>query len=467
MCKGKTFIRTFATDMENRGSFGSKLGIILASAGSAVGLGNVWRFPMEVGENGGAAFILVYIICVLLLGVPLMVAEFIVGRNTHKNPVDAYRTLAPKTGWVLQGLLGVFTAWFILSYYSVVAGWTMKYLVSAVANQVTTMSDSSAFFISFTQNPWMPVVYMAAVLLMTHWVIVRGVQGGIERYSKMMMPMLLLIIAVLVVCSFAMPGTVEGLKFLLWPDFSKLDGGVLLSAMGQAFFSLSVGMGCLCSYASYFTDDAKLFKTAGSVALIDTIVAVMSGFIIFPAVFSVQEVAPDAGPGLVFITLPSVFQMAFAHVPLIGWLFAIMFYLLLLLAALTSMMSLHEPVTSFLLERFKMSRRAATWVVTASCIALGTLCALSFGPLSEVRFLFGMTFFDFFDFVSAKIIMPLGGILLSVFVGWYLPKSLVIKEVTNNHTLHFPRWLFVGFFFLVRWVAPLAITAIFINELVS
>ena len=329
------------------------------------------------------------------------------------------------------------------------------------------MSDSSAFFVSFTQNPWMPVVYMAAVLLMTHWVIVRGVQGGIERYSKMMMPMLLLIIAVLVVCSFAMPGTVEGLKFLLWPDFSKLDGGVLLSGMGQAFFSLSVGMGCLCSYASYFTDDAKLFKTAGSVALIDTIVAVMSGFIIFPAVFSVQEVAPDAGPGLVFITLPTVFQMAFAHVPLIGWLFAIMFYLLLLLAALTSMMSLHEPVTSFLLERFKMSRRAATWVVTASCIALGTLCALSFGPLSEVRFLFGMTFFDFFDFVSAKIIMPLGGILLSVFVGWYLPKSLVIKEVTNNHTLHFPRWLFVGFFFLVRWVAPLAITAIFVNELLS
>ena len=465
--KGTTFIRTFAGDMENRGVFGSKLGIILASAGSAVGLGNVWRFPTEVGENGGAAFILIYISCVALLGVPLMVAEFVVGRSTHKNPVDAYRSLAPKTGWFLQGVIGVFTAWFILSYYSVVAGWTFKYLVTAIGNQITTMPDSTAFFTDFTQNDWMPVVYMAAVMLMTHWVIVRGVQGGIERYSKMMMPMLLLIISILVVCSFAMPGTIAGMKFLLWPDFSKLDGSVLLSAMGQAFFSLSVGMGCLCTYSSYFSDDAKLVNTAGSVALIDTMVAIMSGFIIFPAVFSVQEVAPDAGPGLVFITLPSVFQMAFAKTPLLGWLFSVMFYLLLLLAALTSMMSLHEPVTSFLLERFGLKRRTATRIVTLSCIALGTLCAMSFGPLSDVRFLFGMTFFDFFDFVSAKIIMPAGGILLSVFVGWYLPQSLVIKEITNNHSLRLPRWLFVGFFFLIRWVAPLAITAIFINELIS
>lgn len=453
--------------MENRGSFGSKLGIILASAGSAVGLGNVWRFPTEVGMNGGAAFILIYIACVMLMGIPLMTAEFIVGRHTHKNPVDAYRTLAPKTGWVFQGIMGVFAAWFILSYYSVVAGWTLKYLVSAVADQVTTMTDSAAYFTEFTQNAWMPVVAMAAVLLMSHWVIVRGVQGGIEKYSKMMMPMLLLIIAVLVVCSFAMPGSDTGLRFLLKPDFTKINGDVLLSAMGQAFFSLSVGMGCLCTYASYFTDDAKLMKTAGSVALIDTSVAVMSGFIIFPAVFSVADVAPDAGPGLVFITLPTVFQTAFAHAPLIGWLFAVMFYTLLLLAALTSMMSLHEPVTSFLIERFSMKRRTATSVVTFSCIALGTLCAMSFGPLADVRWLFGMTFFDFFDFVSAKIIMPLGGFLLSIFVGWYLPKDLVVKEITNNHALHFPRWLFVGFFFLVRWVAPMAIVAIFINELVS
>ncbi|MBR1681753.1 MAG: sodium-dependent transporter [Bacteroidaceae bacterium] len=451
--------------MEKRATFGSKLGIILVSAGSAVGLGNVWRFPTEVGANGGAAFILVYILCVILLGVPLMTAEFIVGRNTHQNPFDAYRTLAPGTAWVFQGGMGVFAAWFILSYYSVVAGWTLQYLISAVMGRVTTMSDSAAYFTEFTQSAWMPVVMTAVVLLMSHWVIVRGVQAGIEKYSKLMMPLLLLIIAVLVVGSFAMPGSSDGLRFLLKPDFSKLDGGVLLSAMGQAFFSLSVGMGCLCTYASYFTDDARLLKTAGSVALIDTMVAVMSGFIIFPAVFSVQTVAPDAGPGLVFITLPSVFQMAFENVPLVGWFFAVMFYLLLLLAALTSMMSLHEPVTALFIERFRLSRRTATSVVTLSCIALGTVCALSFGPLKDVRFLFGLTFFDFFDFLSAKIIMPLGGFLLSIFVGWYLPRNLVIKELTNNHKLRFPRWLFVSFFFLIRWVAPLAIMAIFINEL--
>ena len=298
--------------MEKRANFGSKLGIILASAGSAVGLGNVWRFPTEVGENGGAAFILIYILCVILLGVPLMVSEFVIGRHTHKNTADAYQQLAPHSPWVFQGYLGVFTSWFILCYYSVVAGWTLKYLFSALAGQVGTIEDSAAYFTEFTASPWLPLLCMVAVMLMCHWVIARGVQAGIEKYSKLMMPLLLLIITVLVVCSFSMPGSDEGLRFLFKPDFSKIDSSVVLSAMGQAFFSLSIAMGCLCTYASYFRDDAKLVRTAGSVAVIDTTVAIMSGFIIFPAVFSVAEVAPDAGPGLVFITLPNVFQIAMA-----------------------------------------------------------------------------------------------------------------------------------------------------------
>ena len=449
--------------MEKRSNFSSKLGIILVSAGSAVGLGNIWRFPTEVGANGGAAFILIYIACVVVLGLPLMVSEFVIGRHTHKNTADAYRELAPGSWWVLQGYLGVFTSWFILCYYSVVSGWTLKYLVSSVADQVTTLSDSSAYFVAFTSNPWMPIVYMIAVMLLCHLVIIRGVQDGIERYSKLMMPLLLLIIAVLVVCSFSMPGSEEGLRFLLKPDFSKITSGVVLSAMGQAFFSLSIAMGCLCTYASYFTDDAKLMKTAGSVALIDTTVAILGGFIIFPAVFSVPEVAPDAGPGLVFITLPNVFQMAFEHVPLIGWLFAVMFYLLLLLAALTSMMSIHEPVTAFLLERFNLSRRTATRLVTLSCIFVGTFCALSFGPLKDVRFLFGMTFFDFFDFVSAKIFLPVGGFIIALFAGWKLDRQLVRDEVTNRGTLR--SWIFPVYIFLIRWVAPLAIVLIFLNEL--
>ncbi len=449
--------------MEKRSNFSSKLGIILVSAGSAVGLGNIWRFPTEVGTNGGAAFILIYIACVVVLGLPLMVSEFVIGRHTHKNTADAYRELAPGSWWVLQGYLGVFTSWFILCYYSVVSGWTLKYLVSSVADQVTTLSDSSAYFVAFTSNPWMPIVYMIAVMLLCHLVIIRGVQDGIERYSKLMMPLLLLIITVLVVCSFSMPGSEEGLRFLLKPDFSKITSGVVLSAMGQAFFSLSIAMGCLCTYASYFTDDAKLMKTAGSVALIDTTVAILGGFIIFPAVFSVPEVAPDAGPGLVFITLPNVFQMAFEHVPLIGWLFAVMFYLLLLLAALTSMMSIHEPVTAFLLERFNLSRRTATRLVTLSCILVGTFCAQSFGPLKDVRFLFGMTFFDFFDFVSAKIFLPVGGFIIALFAGWKLDRQLVRDEVTNRGTLR--SWIFPVYIFLIRWVAPLAIVLIFLNEL--
>ena len=449
--------------MEKRSNFSSKLGIILVSAGSAVGLGNIWRFPTEVGANGGAAFILIYIACVVVLGLPLMVSEFVIGRHTHKNTADAYRELAPGSWWVLQGYLGVFTSWFILCYYSVVSGWTLKYLVSSVADQVTTLSDSSAYFVAFTSNPWMPIVYMIAVMLLCHLVIIRGVQDGIERYSKLMMPLLLLIITVFVVCSFSMPGSEEGWRFLLKPDFSKITSGVVLSAMGQAFFSLSIAMGCLCTYASYFTDDAKLMKTAGSVALIDTTVAILGGFIIFPAVFSVPEVAPDAGPGLVFITLPNVFQMAFEHVPLIGWLFAVMFYLLLLLAALTSMMSIHEPVTAFLLERFNLSRRTATRLVTLSCILVGTFCALSFGPLKDVRFLFGMTFFDFFDFVSAKIFLPVGGFIIALFAGWKLDRQLVRDEVTNRGTLR--SWIFPVYIFLIRWVAPLAIVLIFLNEL--
>lgn len=449
--------------MEKRANFGSKLGIILASAGSAVGLGNVWRFPTEVGANGGAAFILVYIACVLLLGVPLMISEFVIGRHTHQNTADAYRQLAPRTPWVFQGYLGVFTSWFILCYYSVVSGWTLKYLISSITGQVITIEDSDAYFNQFTASPWLPLGCMVAVMLMCHWVIARGVQGGIEKYSKLMMPLLLLIIAVLVICSFSMPGTEEGLRFLFKPDLSKINSSVILSAMGQAFFSLSIAMGCLCTYASYFRDDAKLVKTAGSVAIIDTTVAIMSGFIIFPAVFSVPELVPNAGPGLVFITLPNVFQIAFAHVPVLGWLFSVMFYLLLLLAALTSMMSIHEPTTAFLLEHFHLQRRTATWMVTLSCILIGVLCSLSFGPLSDVRFLFGMTFFDFFDFVSAKIFLPVGGIIIALFVGWKLDRQLVYDEVTNHGSVPFRA--FPVYRFILRWLAPIAIGLIFLNEL--
>ena len=448
--------------MAQRGNFGSKIGVVLAAAGSAVGLGNIWRFPTEVGNNGGAAFILIYLACVLFIGIPVMVSEFIIGRNTHTNTITAYRRLAPGTWWRIGGIEGVFAAFLIFCYYIVVAGWTLHYTVASFANQLSGDQDFKAHFQNFVSSPWEPVVYAVVFMLMVHVVIVRGVRNGIEKFSKLMMPMLLLIIAVLVVCSFSMSGFTEGMVFMLRPDFSKVTTSVVLSAVGQAFYSLSLAMGCLCTYASYFGPETNLTKTAVNVSIIDTCVAVLSGFIIFPAVFSVSGVSVDAGPGLVFITLPHVFNTAFHNFPLIGYLFSGLFYVLLFLAALTSAISLHEPVTAYLHEEWHMSRYRAAWVVTLSCILLGIACSLSMGAWNDYR-VFGLCLFDLFDFVSAKIILPLGGIVICLFVGWRLDRQLVYNEMTNNGSLRIR--IFRLYLFLVRWVAPAAIAVIFFNEL--
>ncbi len=449
---------------ETRGSFGSKIGAILAAAGSAVGLGNIWRFPTEVGNNGGAAFLIVYLVCVLLVGIPVMVSEFLIGRHTHANTITAFSKLAPGKWWRIEGIEGVFIAFLILSYYIVVSGWTLHYTVASFLNHLSIDQDYGQYFTNLVSNPWEPVIYAAIFMGTVHIVITRGVQDGIERFSKVMMPMLLFIIAILVICSFSMPGFEKGVEFLLKPDFSKLDAGVILSAMGQAFFSLSLAMGCLCTYASYFGPKTNLMKTAFSVSVIDTFVAVLSGFIIFPAVFSVPGVEPNEGAGLVFITLPNVFNMAFHNVPLLGYLFSGLFYILLLLAALTSAISLHEPVTAYLHESWGFSRKHAALMVSAGCMTLGVACSLSMGPWSDFT-VGGLCLFDLFDFVSAKVIMPIGGILICLFTGWYLDRKLVRDEITNHGALRIP---FLGVYvFLIRWVAPLAIAIIFVNELLK
>jgi NSS family neurotransmitter:Na+ symporter len=448
--------------METRHDFGSKLGAVLASAGSAVGLGNVWRFPTEVGNNGGAVFIFIYLICIAVIGIPVMMSEFLIGRHTHTNTISAFAKLAPGKWWRIEGVAGVFVAFLILSYYTIISGWTLYYLVQSLRGCLMESQDYKAYFGTFVSDPYTPLLYAVIFMGMTHLVIARGVQSGIERFSKVMMPMLLLIIGVLVVCSFGMPGTVEGLKFLLKPDFSKVTPQVMLSAMGQAFFSLSLAMGCLCTYASYFSSDTKLVKTAFSVCSIDTFVAILSGFIIFPAVFSVQDVSPDIGPALVFVTLPNVFNIAFHHIPLLGYFFSGLFYMLLLLAALTSAMSLHESVTSYTIESLHIPRQRASAWVSVSCMALGVLCSLSFGVLSGYT-VYGLTVFDLFDFCASKIIMPIGGVIICLFTGWYLDRKLVYNEVTNGGTVPFR--LFRVYIFLIRYVVPLAITLIFINEL--
>lgn len=448
---------------KERGNFGSKLGVILASAGSAVGLGNIWRFPYETGNHGGAAFILIYLGCILLLGLPIMIAEFLIGRHSQANTARAYQILAPGTQWRWVGRMGVLAGFLILGYYSVVAGWTLEYIFEAVSNSFAgkTPAEFISSFQSFSSNPWRPALWLTLFLLATHFIIVKGVEKGIEKSSKIMMPTLFIIILILVGCSVTLPEAGKGIEFLLKPDFSKVDGNVFLGAMGQAFFSLSLGMGCLCTYASYFSKNTNLTRTAFSVGIIDTFVAVLAGFIIFPAAFSVG-IQPDAGPSLIFITLPNVFQQAFSGIPILAYIFSVMFYVLLALAALTSTISLHEVVTAYLHEEFNFTRGKAARLVTTGCILLGILCSLSLGVTKEFT-IFGLGMFDLFDFVTAKLMLPLGGLLISIFTGWYLDKKLVWSEITNNGTLKVPTYKLI--IFILKYVAPIAISVIFINEL--
>lgn len=448
---------------QKRANFGSKLGVILASAGSAVGLGNIWRFPFETGNNGGAAFILIYLGCVILLGLPIMIAEFIIGRKSQASTGMAYKTLAPGTPWKWVGRMGVLTGFLILSYYSVVSGWTLEFIWQAATNAFAgkTPADFVESFNSFSANPWRPLLWLITFLIATHLVIVKGVEKGIERSAKVMMPVLFILLIILAICSLMLPNSGKGVEFLLKPDFSKVTGKVFLSAMGQAFFSLSLGMGCLGTYASYFNRQTNLTRTAFSVGVIDTFVAVMAGFIIFPAAFSVG-IQPDAGPSLIFITLPNVFQQAFSGVPILAYILSVLFYVLLALAALTSTISLHEVVTAYLHEEFKLTRKRAATLVTTGCILLGIFCSLSLGVTKEYT-LFGMGMFDLFDFVTAKLMLPLSGFLVSIFIGWYLDKKIVINEITNDGSLNIR--VLPMLIFILKFVAPIGILLIFINEL--
>lgn len=446
----------------DRASFGSKIGAILAAAGSAVGLGNIWRFPYEAGNHGGAAFILIYLACVFIMGMPIMIAEFTVGRRAKASTGRAFGLLANNSKWNFIGMLGVLAGLLILGYYSVVAGWTLEYILTSVTNGFADKKpeDFVAAFQTFSQDPIRPVIWLLAFLFFTHFIVVKGVKDGIEKSAKIMMPVLFILIVVLAICSMTLPNASKGLEFLLKPDFSKVNADVFLGAMGQAFFSLSLGMGCLSTYASYFGSDTRLGKTALSVGVIDTFVAILAGLIIFPAAFSVG-IQPDAGPSLIFITLPNVFQQAFGSIPFLAMVFSLLFYVLLALAALTSTISLHEVVTAYLNERFKIGRNRAAMLVTGFCIVTGILSSLSLGAW-DAKF-FSLSFFDLLDFVTAKLMLPLGGLLVCLFVGWYLKRSVSYEELTNyglQKATYFPVYMFI-----LRYFAPIAITLIFVNEL--
>ena len=446
--------------MESRGNFGSRIGVILATAGSAIGLGNIWRFPFTTGQNGGAAFILVYFVCVLLLGIPGMVSEFIVGRRAQTNAARAYGSLGRKE-WRFVGYLGILTSTIILGFYAVVAGWCLQYLFAAIAGQLT--GDAAYvlnYFKTFSSDPVKPCLWAVAFVLITHLVVAMGVNKGIERVSKLLMPLLLLILVILVIASCMLPGSAAGVEFLLKPDFSKVTGDVFLDALGQAFFSLSLGTACLCTYASYFKPDTNLLKSSVQIAFLDSGIAILAGLMIFPAAFSVG-IQPDSGPSLIFITLPNVFNQAFAAFPGNGYVISCLFYALLVFAALTSTISMHEIGTAFFHEELRLPRNHATWILTVVCSVIAVFCSLSVGANTDIG-LFGMSLMDFCDFLTAKLMLPMGAFLTSIIMGWLVNRQMVKDEFTNNGSIQ--ESFFTVYMFAIRYIVPFCIVMVFLHQ---
>ena len=447
--------------MKQRENFGSKLGIIMATAGSALGLGNIYRFPCEAGANGGGAFLIVYLAVALLIGTPLMISEFIIGRRSRSNPIGAFRILSGKPSpFKAVGYLGVLCAFLILAFYTTVAGWTLGYLGKSAANHFAgqDLGQIQAQFQSFTNHPWLPIVCQLAFLALTAIVVARGVKDGIERWSKILMPLLLVIIVVLCVNSLTLSGAKEGLRFFFNPDFSKINGRVLISALGQSFFSLSIGMGCLITYGSYISQKDNMVSSAAGVVLADTLVAVLAGIIIFPAAFSFG-IQPEAGPSLAFTTLPMVFQQMPG-----GYLFCLIFFLLLVIATLTSTISLLEVIVAAATEEMHLSRPMAALLGAVGTAVIGVLATLSFRTGSPLH-IAGNTVFDLLDHVTALYFMPLGGLLIVLFAGWKMKRADVMDELTNSGTLK--AGIRRCIYFIIRYIAPVAITVIFISQLIK
>ena len=444
-----------------RANFGSKLGVILATAGSAVGLGNVWRFPYMAGENGGAVFIIIYVACVAVLGIPCMISEFIVGRHGEANTARAYRKLAGRSPWALIGYMGVLTGFLITGYYAVVSGWCLQYVWASLIGHLQGDPEYfKTYFDELSGHPVKPVLWTIIILTLTYLIIEHGVRDGIERASKLLMPTLFILLLIIVGASCMLPGAEKGIEFLFKPDFTKITGDVFLSALGQSFYSLSIAMGCLCTYASYFSKHTNLTRSATQIAVIDCLVAILAGLMIFPAAFSVG-VNPDSGPSLIFITLPNVFQQAFAAFPMVGYIVSLLFFVLLSLAALTSLMSLHEVSTAFVQEELHTTRKWAAAAVTIATSIIGAFCSLSLGAVDGLSFL-GRTLFDLFDFVTGQIFLPIVGFLTCIFLGWFAEHRIVRDEFTNFGTLRGS--FFHTYLFLIKYVCPLAILLIFLHQ---
>ena len=446
-----------------RESFGSKFGALVAMAGSAVGLGNLWRFPYLVGENGGAAFIIVYILLCFLICLPIFVSEFVIGRRSQKNAYAAFRDLSAGSAWRWVGLFTVIVPLIVLSYYSVIGGWSVDYLFKSISfpfDGDVSQAAMSTMFSSLVSSTWAPLIGHTLFLLATTLIVVTGVKDGIEKFSKVMMPILFLLVVAIAIYSVTLPGAAAGIEYLFRPDFSKIDAKACAAALGQAFFSLSLGFGTIMTYASYVSKKDDIMNQSVATAVSDLIFALIAGTAIMPAVFAFG-IDPQAGPGLVFETLPYVFGQMPA-----GGIVAILFFLALLVAALTSSISMIEVAVAYLVEEKKFSRLSACVVLFVLCWIVGALCSLSFGPLSHIR-IDGGNIFDFFDNLSSNVLMTLGSLFTVLFVGWRLKKTDIYDEFTNGRTLSTNARLFGVLWFLIRFVCPLAIITIFLTGLLS
>ena len=441
--------------MAKRTGFATRLGAIAAAVGSAVGLGNIWRFPYEAGVNGGGAFILVYIACIIVMGIPVILSEFIIGRSTHANMKAALKQLSPGKKYYLFTYVCILGSFVVIGFYSVVCGWIIEYLYQAAIGNLGghTPEEYQAMFTGLIANPWRCVGWTVLFLILNFIVMSRGIAKGIERVASIMMPLLFLILIIFCINSLLLPGAREGLSFLFYPDFSQLTMRGVLDAFGQAFLSLSIGISCLVTYSSYFKDDTSLAKDATTVAILDTLVAILSGVMIFPAVFSFG-VEPTAGPRLIFEVLPGIFQQMTG-----GYIWALLFFLLVFFASLTSTISLSEIPITFLIEEHKMSRgRAIAWTALFT-FALAVLAALSFNVLDDIK-LWGKNIFDMMDYAASNIFMLLGGLFTAVYVGWILDRKVIHDQMTNGGRLKGTMEPFL--IFCLRYVAPISIIFIFL-----
>lgn len=442
----------------NRGSFKSNFGFMMAVAGSAVGLGNIWRFPYMMGENGGAAFLILYLIMILLVGLPLILSEFIIGRSTQKGCVSAFKALKPNTKWHYIGYISVIVGFAILGFYSVIAGWTLNFVVDAVSNGFTMVSSGEVkeSFEVFVNNGWQPIMYAVIFVAMVVFIVLKGIEKGIEKYNKILMPVLFVLLIVMCINSVTMDGFAEGMSFMFTPDFSEITTQTILDALGQVFFSLSIGMGVMITYSSYSTCEENMFTSKLKITAIDTMIALISGVAIFPAVFT-YGISPTEGPSLVFLALPTVFaQMSF------GAFFGSLFFILLLIAAITSAVSIFEMLVTFYVEKFNTSRARALMMITSGVLILAVLSALS--QIEGSSIMIGQNnFFDFLDLLSSNYLLTSGGLLIAIFTGWFFGKEKLQRIFTSKGK--YANRMFAPYYFAIRYIAPIAVAAVLLSRI--